>query len=217
MDTDESFKNWIADEVERTFGVRRTKRSPLLDRWLAAEPEISEFHRRSVENLRQDAEDNIDAWNEAALKFFFIGPIVSLVDFNEEDYHGFLEQTLYLETDKGAARGNVDFLVAAGRAVPVSPYYLLHEYKPERTTVMDPQGQLLIAMLAARLANEEAGLTQPVYGSYVIGRWWFFVVLNGSEYTISRAFDCTLPDGVAAIFRALLEVKVYISALFAEL
>ena len=113
MDTDESFKNWIADEVERTFGVRRTKRSPLLDRWLAAEPEISEFHRRSVENLRQDAEDNIDAWNEAALKFFFIGPIVSLVDFNEEDYHGFLEQTLYLETDKGAARGNVDFLVAA--------------------------------------------------------------------------------------------------------
>ena len=60
-------------------------------------------------------------------------------------------------------------------------------------------------------------MTQPVYGSYVIGRWWFFVVLNGSEYTISRAFDCTLPDGVAAIFRALLEVKVYISALFAEL
>ena len=217
MDIDKSFKNWIADEVERTFGIRRTKRSPLLDRWLAARPEISEFYRQSVENLRQDAEDNIDAWNEAALKFFFIGPIVSLVDFNEEDFHGFLEQTLYLETDKGIARGNVDFLVAAGRAVPVSPYYLLHEYKPERTTVMDPQGQLLIAMLAARLANEEAGLTQPIYGSYVIGRLWFFVILNGNEYTISRAFDCTLPDGVEAIFRALLEVKVYISALFAEL
>ena len=139
------------------------------------------------------------------------------MDFNEEDYHCFLEQSLYLETERGAARGNVDFLVAAGRAVPVSPYYLLHEYKPERTTVMDPQGQLLIAMLAARPANEEAGLTQPVYGSYVIGRLWFFVILNGREYTISRAYDCTLPDGVEVIFRALLEVKAYITALHAEL
>ena len=61
MDINTDFKNWIADEVERTFGIRRVKKSELLDRWLAAQPEVSDFHRRSVENLRQDAEDNVDA------------------------------------------------------------------------------------------------------------------------------------------------------------
>ena len=217
MDTDESFKNWRAQEVETAFGIKRVKRSALLDRWLAAQPEYGKYDSITVERLRQDAEDNIDSWNEAALKFFFIGPIVSLVNFNEEDYHGFLEQTLYVENDQARARGNVDFLVATGRDIPASPFYLLHEYKPESTTILDPKGQLIIAMLAARIANEEAGLVQPIYGSYVIGRLWFFVILNGNEYTISRAFDCTLPDGVDAIYRALLEVKSYISALHAEL
>ena len=72
-------------------------------------------------------------------------------------------------------------------------------------------------MLAARIANEERGLTQPIYGTYVIGRFWFFVLLNGAEYTISRAYDCTLVDGIQVIISALVEVKAYINALHAEL
>ena len=218
MDTDNrSFKRWNAQEVEKTFGIHRTKKSKLLDQWLESQPAATPFQLQSVEYLRAAAEDDIDAWNEAALKFFFIGPLVALIDFNEQDYHGFLEQQLVIEQEGVQARGNIDFMVASGREVAEAPYYVLHEYKPETTAVLDPKGQLLIGMIAAQRANEARGLTQPVYGSYVIGRLWFFVLLNGKEYTISRAYDCTLPDGVDVIFRALLQVKMYIVALHEEM
>ena len=213
---DKSFKNWLAQEVEKYFDIRRTRQSKVLDRWLNARPDVTQDQLHGVERLRAAAERDIDAWNEAAVKFFFIGPLIALIDFNQEGYHGFLEQTLTLSNERATARGNVDFMVASGRQTPEAPFYLLHEYKPETTAVLDPQGQLLIAMLAARYENDKAQLTQPIYGTYVIGRLWFFVVLNGNEYTISRAFDCTLPDGVAAIFNALLQVKLYIEDLYAE-
>ena len=217
MDYDKSFKNWLAQDVEESFGIVRTRQSHVLDRWLTATPAVPEGRLEEVERLRLSAEKDIDAWNEAAIKFFFIGPLVSIVDFNTEGYHGFLEQTLTVSNANTSARGNVDFMVAAGREKPHAPIYLLHEYKPETTAVLDPKGQLLIAMLAARVDNEDAKLTQPVYGSYVIGRLWFFVVLNGNEYTISRAFDCTQPDGIGTIFNALLQVKLYIQDLYSEL
>ena len=215
--TDESFKNWLVQDVEETFGIRRIKESALLDRWLDSRPEFTSLQATLLNRLRQDAEENIDAWNEHALKFFFIGPMVMAVDFNEENFHGFLDQTLTVSNGNVTARGNVDFMVATGRQVARAPFYLLHDYKPEKAAVLDPQGQLLIAMLAARSENEELQLTQPVYGSYVLGRFWFFVVLNGEEYTISRAYDVTQPDGIRVILSALLQVKQYIRDLFAEM
>ena len=127
-----SFKNWLAQDVEEVFGISRTKKSDLLDRWLNANPTLTEYQTITMERLRADAEDNIDAWNEHALKFFFIGPLVTLIDFNEDDFHGFLEQTLTVSTDQVTARGNVGFMVAAGREKARSPFYLLHEYKPEQ-------------------------------------------------------------------------------------
>jgi len=212
----QSFKNWKAQEVEKAFGIKRTKKSVLLDRWLDARPSSTERQWDEVERLRQSAEDNVDAWNEAALKFFFIGPLVSQVNFNTDGYSGFLEQTLVISNETVSARGNVDFMVAAGRQIPEAPYYVLHEYKPETTTILDPQGQLLIAMLSAQRANMDIQLTQPIYGTYVLGRFWFFVILNGNEYTISKAFDSTDKNGVESIFFALLQVKVYIDALYEE-
>lgn len=70
-------------------------------------------------------------------------------------------------------------------------------------------------MLAAQRRNEAKGLTQPVYGTYVIGRWWFFVILNGQDYTISPSFDCTKAAEVQASW-ALLQVRVYVEALHLE-
>ena len=211
-----AFRNWTSRDVEKTFGLERVKQSEILARWLASEPEIPQLDWNRAEALRRIAEDEIDGWNEPALTYFFIAPLVALINFNEGDYRGFLEQTLTVTKDDVVARGNVDFMVATGRLTPEAPFYLMHEYKAERKRALDPQGQLLIAMLAAQRENEAAGLTQPIYGTYVLGRFWFFVVLNGNRYTISRAFDCTLPDGISSIFKALAQVKRYIASLFAE-
>lgn len=203
-----SFKNWSAEEVELTFGVTRTWESQALDEWLNADVSVTPEDREDLAALCKTARFKIDSWNEAALKFFLIAPLINQVDFaSSSHYNGFLEQTLTISNEAASARGNVDFMVATGREKPRAPFYLLHEYKPETTTVLDPKGQLLIAMLAAQRANNAAGVDYPVFGTYVIGRLWFMVYLQGEEYTISKAFDVTEEEDILVIFKCLLEVK----------
>ena len=212
-----SFKYWKAQEIEQIFGVRRVWESALLDQWLNEEVIIDESKLLRAEELRLMLRRNVDDWNEPALKFFFIGPLVSLVNFNEENFHGFLEQPLSIQDEEVNTHGNVDFMVATGRQIAVAPFYLLHEYKPESKALLDPKGQLLIAMVAAQQENEKIGLTQPLYGSYVIGRLWFFVILNGKDYVISDAFDATKTGDHAVVFRCLFAVKDYFNQLSVEL
>ncbi|RKZ49305.1 MAG: hypothetical protein DRR16_33635 [Candidatus Parabeggiatoa sp. nov. 3] len=47
---------------------------------------------------------------------------------------------------------------------------------------------------------------QPLYGCYVMGRLWFFVVLEGIEYSTSLAFDAT-KDDIKEIFGILQNTK----------
>ncbi|MFY8001649.1 MAG: hypothetical protein ACOVSW_23860 [Candidatus Kapaibacteriota bacterium] len=46
-------------------------------------------------------------------------------------------------------------------------------------------------MLAARELN---AITEPMYGCYVVGREWFFVVIDGDEYSTSDAYIATRDD-----------------------
>jgi hypothetical protein len=84
----------------------------------------------------------------------------------------------------------------------------LNEYKAQRKVVTDPQGQLLIAMLAAQAKNN--GLNLPIYGLYNIGQFCFFVLLADKEYTTSKAFDATDKDHLKQIINALQYVKAHI-------
>ena len=61
MEYDESLKNRLAQDVEESFGIVRTRQSHVLDRWLAATPEVPEGRLEEVERLRLSAEKDIDA------------------------------------------------------------------------------------------------------------------------------------------------------------
>ncbi len=67
----------------------------------------------------------------------------------------------------------------------------------------EPIGQLLIAMVGARQQNAEMF---PLYGCYVLGRNWFFVVLDEQQYAVSKAFDAT-QDDIFGIYSAIDEVQ----------
>lgn len=69
---------------------------------------------------------------------------------------------------------------------------------------IDPIGQLLCAMLVGQALN---GNKKPVYGCYVIGRMWFFVVLNQKQYCISNVFVVTLDGHLEQIYATLQNVK----------
>lgn len=94
---------------------------------------------------------------------------------------------------------------AKGWESPMQPYFFLHEYKQEEKKG-DARAQLLAAMLVAQVIN---GAEKPVYGVYLIGASWRFVVLLGKSYAVKR-FDATEEEDILRIFQMLLWIKVYI-------
>lgn len=153
--------------------------------------------------------DKVQDWNEAALKFFFLGPLMSLVWFDSEDYSAFLESSLSVEVNGQITQGKIDFMVATGEQTPSAPFYTLHEYKPEPGYTGYPLGQLLIAMVAAQKRNEAAGIDLPLYGTYVMGRLFFFVYFYNNQYAQSLAYDATQTD-LFKIYAIIKRVKGYI-------
>ena len=65
-------------------------------------------------------------------------------------------------------------------------------------------------MLAARAFN---GIEYPLYGCYVVGRNWFFVVLEGSMYAESDEYSASNEEDMLQIFSTLREAKTMIMGL----
>jgi len=68
---------------------------------------------------------------------------------------------------------------------------------------------LSIEMVAAQRANP---YTHPIYGSYIIGSHWYFVLLDGLVYAESLAYDAT-KDEIMAIVGILRQTKDIIDRL----
>jgi hypothetical protein len=100
-------------------------------------------------------------------------------------------------------------MVATGKTVPKMPYFFFHEYKHKRGRNNDPLGQLLAEMLVVQALNTKHYV---LYGCYVLGDDWYFVVLDGKRYAVSLAFDSN-KDDIFAIVAILQQVKTYIHAI----
>lgn len=202
-----SFQYWKTQEVEEVFGINLGKDETSLKNWLNDQCKILPDEMKQLDYLKHRLIDKVAFWNEAAIKFYFLGPLMNLVDYDTEQFNSFLEQSLSIQIDENnSASGKLDFLVATGKQIPRTPFFTLHEYKPEPNTATDPLGQLLVAMVAAQKANEAIDVNIPLYGTYVVGRFWFFVLLEGNTYTKSLAFDATQED-LEQIFCILRGVK----------
>ena len=106
-------------------------------------------------------------------------------------------------------------MLAKGLQTPQKPHFFLHEYpstslragKPEKRRDNDPLGQLLIAMIGSQIKNQD---DKPIYGIYVNGRYWHFVVLEGAEYAVSNSYNVSDEDilrlfAILVYFRNLME------------
>lgn len=205
-----SFKYWKRQELEEAFGIEQKKQLALLEQWLTTKlPSLTTQERQRLAYLKQRLADNVLDWNETELKFYFLGPLMELVNYDTDSYKSFLERPLSIQFNQETITGTVDFLIAKGKQIPRSPYFCLHEYKPETGTSNDPIGQLLIAMLAAQAENIAKNNDIPIYGAYVLGRNFHFVVLNEKTYAVSAGHNATTDD-IFEIFIILRQVKTYI-------
>ncbi len=208
------FDKWQIQEVELTFGVKKVKNWDLLNDWLGADEPISTYENDWIEKMRQNIEEKGKFWNEDELKFQFISPYLSIFDFKKNDIYSVFSQRILTakiknrEGEEDVLRGLVEWFVAKGKQIPMHPVFFIHEYKPAlKSTPSDPLGQLMIAMFTAQILNDDQN---PLYGIYVIGEFWYFVVLKGQEYAESRAYDMTQPQQIMQVSRILKRTKNYI-------
>jgi hypothetical protein len=208
------FERWKYEEVELTFGTERVKKHPVLDAWLEADEPADDFEKRILLMYHEQLVQKVDAWNEDELKFFFIAHIITLVNFTKPKvYSSFTQRTITakrtdLQGNEVDLRGRIEFFVARGEQIPRQPFFFLHEYKPlNKTTPSDPLGQLLIAMMATQTLNDN---TRPLFGAYVTGKLWNFVVLKDNQYAVSASFDAIREDELFKIFSILKRCKSYI-------
>jgi hypothetical protein len=208
------FKDWLYEDVAKEFSLTRTRLEALdaLDK-AEYEPPHS-FTSVYIETLKNNLNEYVDSWNEDELKMLFIAPFIALADFNSPYYKVFTQRTLKVKysNDTLITEGRVDFMLAAGIQTPKKPHFFLHEYKPEKKRENDPLGQLLISMLASQKLNQDK---KPVYGIYVTGRFWFFVILDGKKYAVSKSYSAE-DEEIYKIFAMLLKLKEIMNALYKD-
>jgi hypothetical protein len=202
-----SFDTWNYEQVEDAFGIFSVESNLNLDNWLEAKNcEPNELETTLLNHYRKLLLKEVKNWNEDELKLFFIGPILGLVDFNTGNFKPFTQRTLTIQKGDISASGKVDFMLAKGKVLPKIPYFCLHEYKQENRRDNDPLGQLLIGMVAAQSKNND---DLPIYGCYVSGRNWFFILLEGNQYCISNAYNASDED-INKIFAILKKCKLLV-------
>ncbi|MDM8558172.1 hypothetical protein [Candidatus Parabeggiatoa sp. HSG14] len=197
------FSKWTIAEVEDTFNVVIRKHHKRLTQWLTDIASPTPAEENLLDELCDKLQDQVWDWNECELKGKFIFPLLLAVNFDEEQYKSFMERDISVDINNEKLSGTVDFLVATGKRYPKHPYFFIHEFKKEHESSGDPLGQLLIAMVVAQKLNND---NQPIYGCYVMDRFWFFVVLEDIEYSTSLAFDATKNE-IKEIFGILKNTK----------
>ena len=208
------FERWKYEEIQLTFGTKRVNMLPSLSEWLEADEPADAYETRTLNRYYDQLVRKVDAWNEDELKFFFLSHIITLVDFTKPNvYSSFSQRTIAakrkdIQGNEVDLRGRIEFLVAMGEQTPRQPFFFIHEYKPlNKSTPSDPLGQLLIAMLATQTLND---IKRPLYGTYIRGSNWQFVVLEGNEYSVSKSFDAIEQVEMLKIFSILKRCKGYI-------
>jgi hypothetical protein len=149
----------------------------------------------------------IDGWFEEELKMNLLSPILFLSDINEPKKIGvFFERPITAELEQGKISVITDCMISSifGITAPKTPYFFMQEFKKSKGDKQDPEGQMLAAMLAGQHLNNNG---KVMYGSFVVGAFWYFTVLEGKNYARSDAFQLTKPVELRQVILTLRKLK----------
>jgi len=202
---------WNEGLVISTFHLKYVKEEEnvLLNYWLDATTTLADYESIILEKLRQEAKIKITSWNEEELKMNYLSFIVAFANYSDdEEYNVYFERPISAEVEGHKINVLVDFMIAQGvRDYIQKPYFCFHEYKREKKYNDDPIAQVLLAMLAAQENNKNG---KPLYGAYILGRNWYFMVLENKNFSISNAYNCTEKEDLFKIISILRKFKTII-------
>jgi hypothetical protein len=203
------FREWTLDKIDDAFATKQVFQHDLIDRLFSFQYILSDFELEYLKLLKQDYQLGGDDWNEVELENKFISPLIVFARISNQKFSYFLERDLMAIINDFEITGRVDGMIASGFRSPKKPFFCMHEYKRESDPTGDPKGQTLIAMMAAQAINDNK---KPIYGLYVVGRLWRFLVLENKEYCFSETLVAD-GDDVFTIFKILKALKVTIEQL----
>lgn len=224
-----TFADFKHEEVNLVFGLTQLfEDKGLLTEWfsMAKQFEINDLEKQFLENLQHKLVRYGKNWNEQELQTKFIAPVTELVDFDNYELQiaSFAERSLSVNFKNVLIKGVVDWMVASGVHEPKQPFFFLHEYKKGLGSG-DPVGQLLATMCVAEILNAtptkptlfnpkpKSFKNIPLYGCYVMGRFWFFLRLKDKQYYISKPFDAEDKEQLQSIVCLLKAQKAMIEAM----
>lgn len=183
-----AFRDCTQSLLYDLFGLQATHSSPVLENWLKSDIALSDKEVMILEEYQERLLLNRNTWNEQELAMSFIGPILSLVNFTEPYRFNLFSQRRIkahvpsLQGGEIELSGEPDGLIATGYFEPKVPMFAFTEYKRQLEPDGDPIGQTLAAMLVGQALDQ---IEKPLYGAYVVGHDWYFLVLEKNRYTIS--------------------------------
>ena len=191
-----------------TFGLERLRPpQPNLEDWLSATGELNEDDEKLLNRVLIKLIDNADSWNEEELKMHFISMIILLADIDPA-IRTYYDREISAEIEGHFVSSKVDMMLSKGIGELIkTPYFFLHEYKREKKYSGDPIGQMLGGMLIGQAKNNN---DKFVYGCYVQGRNWYFSLLDGKKYVISKGFDSSEMEEVHQIIFILRKINTII-------
>jgi hypothetical protein len=189
----------------RTLGLNRLyQNTPLMNDWLSATGDLTEFDRTLLNESQAKLMKNADAWNEEELKMSFISFIIFLARY-DDPIRTYYDREMSIKIGEYTLLCKADMLLSKGFGELIeTPYFFLHEYKREKKYSGDPIGQMLGGMLISQAKNNNE---KPMYGCYVQGRFWFFSILIGKEYVISQPYNSIKVDEAQQIIMILRRMK----------
>lgn len=198
-----TFKEWDLTKLDKAFGLTQIWECELLSNWQKMQFEISDFEKEHLLTLQASLIRGGKAWNEVELENKFISPVIMMAKIDDLKIGYFLERYLKGNVGEYELSGIVDGIIATGFRDPDVPFFCMHEYKRSVENQGSPDAQALAAMLVAREQNNNE---KPIYGMYIVGLTWNFMVLNGNEYCVSKDYKSDDED-IFAIFYMLKALK----------
>lgn len=217
MIKEKSFISCTLDFLDEQFGLEQvTGTLPHLEAWIAASKEISitASEKQQLKSLQALLQFNVDSWNEQELDMHFIGPLFNMIHFSSQKFNLFAQRSISGIVADWKLYGEPDGMVASGRRKPKIPFFAFAEYKRQINPKGHPAAQALAAMLVGQSFNENQAL--PIYGSYVIGQDWYFMTLEGKQYTKTIDYS-TITADIEDVFRILMTLKSIVQRRIADI
>lgn len=202
-----NFSDCTLSLLEDKFGLEYAEKMPVLKEWIETNYLLSPEYSFFLNKISQNLNNNALHWNELDLSMHFIGPMFSLVGFTaHKRFNLFAQRTITATVQDTILTGRVDELIASGFRTPKIPFFAFNEYKRQTDPDGEPAGQALAAMLAGKALNDT---NNCMYGCYIIGQHWYFMLLQDNKYAISTSFNGAELEDATQILRILFQLKEY--------